>query len=300
MLQQFLSTLILFCLLALPAVYAQTPALNGGPMFECSGLPCVDIVTDKGKHLRMLVDTGNVNSLLDAAVAKDMGLTTTPVNGSDGKPVPGYSRTELNGVMLGDASLGTIKVLVMDIATDIKRDRVPLCDGTLAYTAFKNRLLELDYRKKNVRISAALTSDVKCPGFCGDLTYPTFGKQGPPIVVATGFTINQQPLTVQIDTLFSGTMLVYPPSVAKLGLTTQSGSNTQEFFPYTDDGVQMVKAQADTEAFGSHVLAKKVPVYFATPDVHLPDGLFDGTVGHELFKGIVLTLDFHSNHAWIS
>lgn len=269
-------------------------------MLECSGLPCVDIVTDQSKHLRMLVDTGNVNSILDTAVAQKMGLAITPVNGADGKPIDGYSQAALNGVMLGDASLGTVKVLVMDIATYIKRDRMPACAGALAYTAFKNRLLELDYRKKTVRMSAALTADIKCPGFCGDLTYPTFGKQGPPIVVATGFTINKQPLTVQIDTLFSGTMLVYPPSVAKLGLTGQSGSATKEFFPYTDDGVDMMKAEVDTEAFGPQLLVKKVPVFFATPSVHLQDGLFDGTVGHALFKGIVLTLDLHANHAWIS
>jgi len=269
-------------------------------MLECSGLPCVDIVTDQGKHLRMLVDIGDVDSVLDAAVAKDMGLSTTPVNGADGKPVSGYSQAALTGVMLGDASLGNVKVLVMDIATYIKGDRMPKCDGTLAYTAFKDRLLELDYKKKAVHISTILTQDLKCPGFCGDLSFPTFGKKGPPIVVTTGFMVNQQPLTVQIDTLFSGTMLVYPPSVARLGLAGQSSSATKEFFPYTDGGVDMIKSEAQTEAFGSRVLAEKVPVFFATPAVHLPDGLFDGTVGHALFKGMVLTLDLHSNHAWIS
>lgn len=269
-------------------------------MLECSGLPCVDIVTDQGKHLRMLIDAGDVSSVLDTAVAKDMGLTTTPVNGADGKPVPGYAKTELTGIMVGDASLGNVKVLVMDIATDIKRDRMPQADGTLAYTAFKDRMLELDYKKKTVHFSTPLTGDVKCPGFCGDITYPTFGKQGPPIVVSTGFTINQKPVTVQIDTLYSGTMLIYPTSVDKLGLSAQSTSSTQEFFPYTDGGVQMLKSEVDSEAFGSRTLAKNVPVYFATPDVHLPDGLFDGTVGHALFKGLVLTLDLHSNHAWLS
>jgi hypothetical protein len=286
--------------LAASAAFAQSPALSGGPMLECSGLPCVDIVTAEGKHLRMLVDTGNVNSVLDAAVAKDLGLTTTPINGSDGKPVTGYARAELNGVILGDAQLGNIKVLVTDLATYVKKDRLPASDGTLAYTAFKNRILQLDYRKKTVRLSEVLTKDVPCPVFCGDVTYPTFGKEGPPIVVATGFKINERLLTVQIDTLFSGTMLVYPTSVEKLGLNRQSASSKKEFFRYTDDGVDMIEADAQTEAFGSQILGQKVPVFFATPAVHLPDGLFDGTVGHGLFQGIVLTLDLHANHVWIS
>jgi hypothetical protein len=295
-----LFALILLCLAAFSSARALAPALQGGAMLECSGLPCVDIVTDQGKHLRMLIDTGNASSIVDTAVAKEIGLATTPVTGQDGKAVDGYARAALNGVMLGDAPLGTVKLLVADLAQYIKRDRVPKCDGTLAYTAFKNRLLELDYKKKTVRVSAALTADLKCPGFCGDITYPTFGKQGPPIVVATGFTVNAKPLTVQIDTLFSGTMLVYSPSVDKLGLTSQSASSEKEFFRYTDDGVDMIKSQADDESFGSHVLAKGAPVFFPTPDVHQPDGMFDGTVGHGLFKDIVLTLDLHANHLWIS
>lgn len=86
----------------------------------------------------------------------------------------------------------------------------------------------------------------------------------------------------------------------KLGLTTQSGSSAKEFFPYTDGGVDMIKAQAENEAFGSHILATSPAVFFATPAVHLPDGMFDGTVGHALFKDIVLTLDLHTNHVWIS
>jgi hypothetical protein len=290
----------LFCLLAVSLTHAQTPTLQGGAMLECSGLPCVEIVTSEGKHLRMLIDSGDSQSILDTAVAKAIGLTTTPVNGADGKPVEGYSQAQLNGVALGDAALGNVKVLVVDIATYIKQDRMPKCDGTLAYTVFKDRLLELDYKKKTVRTSAAITADLKCPGFCGDLTYPTFGQKGPHVLVATGFTVNRQPLTVQIDTLYSGTLLVFPPSVAKLGLTSQSNSATKEFFPYTDGGVDMMRAQVDDESFGSRVLAAQPPVFFATPAVHLPDGLFDGTVGHGLFKDIVLTLDLHANHVWIS
>lgn len=37
------------------------------------------------------------------------------------------------------------------------------------------------------------------------------------------------------------------------------------------------------------------PLYFATPKVHAPDGMFDGTVGAGLFAGHVLTFDFHAN-----
>ena len=274
--------------------------LRGGPLLDCSGLPCVEVTLASGKHLRLLIDTGNVASVLDKAVATDMRLETTPVMGSDGKPVVAYSRAVLPGVKIGDAFLGDVRILVMDLSDDIKRDRMPVSDGTLAYTAFKDRILELDYRRKTVRISEALHDPVSCPVFCGKLTTPTFGKKGPPILVATGFSINRHLITAQIDTLFSGTMLIYPTSVDKLGLMDAAKTTNKDFFKYTDDGVEMLKTIGPTESFGPRILAKDAPLYFATPEVHLPNGMFDGTVGHALFEHSVLTLDLHDMKVWMA
>ena len=274
--------------------------LHGGPMLDCSGLPCVEVTLAGGKHLHLLIDTGNVASVLNKTVAADLGLETAPVVGSDGKPVAAYSRAVLPGVEIGDAALGDVKVLVMDLSDDIKRDRMPVSDGTLAYTAFKDRILQLDYRQKTVKVSEALRDSVACPAFCGTLTTPTFGKKGPPILVATGYSLNGHDITAQIDTLFTGTMLIYPTAVEKLGLADAAKTTNKDFFKYTDDGVNMLKTSASTESFGSRTLAKDAPVYFATPEVHLPDGMFDGTVGHALFERSVLTLDLHDMKVWMA
>lgn len=284
----------------LGAAQTQGPVLRGSAMLSCSGLPCVDVTVGTGRHLRLLIDTGNVNSVLDTAVAKGLGLETAAVVGKDGKQVLGFQKAVLVGLKLGDAPLGDIKVLVMDLAADVKRDRMPAADGTLAYTAFKDRVLELDYMGQRVRLSEPLAGALPCKETCGTLTTPTFGKHGPPIVVATGFSLNQQPLTAQIDTLFSGTMLIYPASVDKLGLKQAALSQKKRFFPYTDDGVEMLEAEAKTETFGTRVLAHDAPLYFAGQAVHLPDGMFDGTVGQELFAHSVLTLDFHDMKVWIN
>ena len=291
-------------LLALHSVFCSLAVsqtnLRGGPMLDCSGLPCVEVTLASGRHLRLLIDTGNVSSVLNKAAATELGLETTPVIGADGKPVAAYRRAVLPGLKIGDAELGDARILVMDLSDDIKRDRMPACDGTLAYTAFKDRLLELDYRRKTVRLSSVLRASEPCPAFCGTLTTPTFGKKGPPILVATGFSVNGREITAQIDTLFSGTMLIYPTSVEKLGLTEAAQTTTKEFFKYTDDGVDMLKATAATESFGSRPLAENAPLYFATTAVHLPDGMFDGTVGHALFAGSVLTLNLHDMKVWMS
>jgi hypothetical protein len=62
----------------------------------------------------------------------------------------------------------------------------------------------------------------------------------------------------------------------------------------------MLEARSKTEAFGERVLGSGEPVYFATDAVHLPDGMFDATVGHALFQHSVLSLDFHDMKVWMT
>jgi hypothetical protein len=158
----------------------------------------------------------------------------------------------------------------------------------------------MDYKGRHVGLSELVKSDGPCPGFCGTITNPTFGKHGPPIVVATGFQLNGKEVAVQIDTLYSGTMLIYSTSVEKLGLSEQQNAAKKRLFPFTDGGVEMIEGTAMAESFGRRELKKDGAVYFATPKVHQPDGMFDGTVGHELFAGHVLTLDFHALRFWMA
>lgn len=284
---------------ALFSAKAQMPELRGGTMLDCAGLPCVDVALASGKHLKMLIDTGDVSSVLDAKVAKELGIAVSPVKDADGKDVPGYERALLAGAKLGDAGLGDVKVLVMDLSEMEAKDQIPKADGSLAYTAFKDRLLEMDYVGRRVQLSDVLSNGVACPGKCGELSTPTFGKKGPPILVATGFSVNGKAITAQIDSLFSGTMLIYPTSVEKLGLSAEAKSTKKEMFKYTDGGVDMFASTAGAEVFEGRVLAKDAALYFAGPEVHLPDGMFDGTVGHALMEHSVVMMDLKGMRVWL-
>src|SRR5271154_3778460 len=101
------------------------PELRGGAMLDCSGLPCVDVTLADGKHLKMLIDTGDVSSVLDTKVAKDLGLEVLPVKDGDGKDIPGYGKTVLHSLKVGDAGLGDVKVLVIDLAGYMSKDQMP-------------------------------------------------------------------------------------------------------------------------------------------------------------------------------
>jgi hypothetical protein len=295
---------VFLCCYLVPGVSAQAekPVLKGGAMLSCSGLPCVDISLKNGRHLHMLVDLGDADSIVDSAVAKDIGLSVKPALATDrnGKLVSSYGSALLEGVRLGDASLGDVPVLVTDLASRIKKGQIPPADGVLAYSAFHDRLLQMDFKRQTVRVSEPLTAKLACPGFCGDVTMPTFGKKGPPVLVTTGFSVNGKPITAQIDTLFIGTVVIYPDSVAKLDLQEENKAGLTQFFHYTDGGVSMREARIHTEAFGPKVLSHKAALFFATPQVHVPDGMFDGTVGLRLLIGHVITLDLHSQHFWIA
>ena len=94
--------------------------------------------------------------------------------------------------------------------------------------------------------------------------------------------------------MYSGTMLVYTASIEKLQLSEAAKTTKSRDFPFTDGGVKMKEAPAESEGFHGLMLSGRAPlVYFPTPDVHEPDGLFDATVGLELFYKAAVMFDFH-------
>lgn len=277
---------------------AGLPGLAHAKLTMCDGLPCVDAQV-QGKHLRLAIDTGNPNSALNVKAAVALGLALQPINGADGKPIAGFQKTSVSNVAIGDIAFKELKFLVIDLSSAISAKTFPDIDGTLAYGALKDRVVQLDYPGGVLGISEPLTSAAGCPAFCGDIALITFGHRGPPIVTTTGFSVNGKPVVVQVDTMFSGTMLIYPTSVDKLGLSAEAQSKNSQYFAFTDEGVDMFRAEAKQLGFGPRTLAAKAPLYFAGPKVHLPDGLFDGTVGAELLGTHRVTFDFHDNKFWL-
>lgn len=268
------------------------------PLADCSGLPCASFDLGQGKSATLMIDTGNNRGVLDTETAKSLGLELKPYVSRAGKTIDGVFTTRLADLKLGGQSLGEAELIVTDIKKDVADGSMPKSDGTISYTSFKDRVLTLDYRQNTLSFTEA-GAPVAAPAGSGDLTYPTFGQKGPPIVVASGFSVNGKPVSTQIDTLYSGSMLIYTASVVRLGLADEAASKKTRRFAFTDGGVDMIEGKADRESFAGKTLLSSAGLYFPTPDVHQPDGLFDGTVGAELFAEHRLTLDFHANKVWL-
>jgi len=262
------------------------------PLLDCEGLPCIEARIGSGPALKMGIDTGNADSVLDTRYAEAAGLKPTAAM-PPGAP-SGMFRTVIPSIRVGNVTLTNVGTLAMSLSDMISQNQMPHVDGTLAYTAFKDRILQIDFIARKVRISEVLTAPVACTGACDKISLIKFGKEGPPIVVADGFEINGKKASAQIDTMFSGSLLVYTASIEKLQLAGAAKTTKSRDFPFTDGGVKMKEALAEKESFRGLTLSGPAPlVYFPTPDVHEPDGLFDATVGIELFYKSSLTLNFH-------
>ncbi len=259
---------------------------------RCGGMICLPVTLADGTSHVLLLDTGNVNSWLLADTARTLGLELDPIE-QDGQAVPGVFRLGVQSVSLqGQPRSGKF------LAFDRKQagELPPGVEGALAYTLFKDKVLQIDYAHLTVRVLDPQHADTARSA--SELKLITFGKKGPPIVVGSGFSVNGKAVSVQIDTCFTGTLVVYDAAAGELGLQSAAARGRPRYFPYTDGGINMQEAPAEKVAFGAYVLLRPpASVYFpgtGNNPVHQPDGLFEATAGNALFVHSVVTLDFRT------
>lgn len=285
----FVSLLLLPLCAAQAAAAADAAALSYAP---CGGMICIPVTLADGKSHVVLLDTGNVNSWLLADTARALGLKAEPIE-QDGKTLAGLFRLGVQSVSLGGRTLSG-RFLALDKQ---QTGELPAgVEGALAYTLFKDKVVQIDFPHRALRIFEPQPSSGATAG--SELQLVTFGKQGPPVVVGRGFNVNGKAVSAQIDTCYTGTLLVYTDAIAALGLQRAAAQGRARYFPYTDGGVDMNEATTDSIAFGAYVLSPQPAiVYFpgmGSNPVHEPDGLFEATVGNALFAHSIVTLDFHA------
>ena len=259
---------------------------------RCAGMICMPVTLADGRTHVLLLDTGNINSWLLADTARALGLKLEPIE-QKGKTIAGISRLGTQSVSLqGQPLTGKFLAFGREQAGEIP----PGVEGALAYTLFKDKVLEIDYPHLRVRVLDPPHAGTPTAG--GALTLITFGKEGPPIVVGSGFSVNGRAVRAQIDTCFTGTLLLYDTAAGVLGLQGAATRGRPQYFPYTDGAVNMNVAAAGQVAFGAHVLLRQpASLYFPASgrnEVHQPDGLFEATAGNALFTHSVVTLDFRA------
>ena len=168
MLRKLLPIFCFAVLTALCVTYAHAQSAGGRkfaaevPLLDCDGMPCVEARIGNGPNLKMGIDTGNVDSVLDTPYAEAAGLKpTAPLPA--GAP-PGMYQTVIPSISVGNVKLANVGTLAMVLSDMISQNQVPHVDGTLAYTAFKDRILQIDFVGRKVRISEVLTAPDRLHG----------------------------------------------------------------------------------------------------------------------------------------
>jgi hypothetical protein len=143
---------------------------------------CIPVTLRNGRSDVLLLDTGNINSWLMADSAATLGLNLEPLV-HDGKSIPGVFRLGVQSVSLRGRTLtGQFLALTREEAGELP----PEVEGALAYTLFKDKVLQIDYPRRMVRL---LDSESQGSAAAGrELKLVTFGEKGPPIVVGRGFS----------------------------------------------------------------------------------------------------------------
>lgn len=275
------------------------------PLLDCGGLPCVEMSTPAGKTLKLVIDTAEPNSFLDLKPAQALSASLKPMKSENDADISQVQQTTVAGAQLGDLPMGDFPFMVLDNAPDAnapKGKTIPPfpADGALGFRGLNNRIVKLDYAHHIVRISEPLDAAQPCPQACTELVVKHFGGYGPVTLTTTGFSVNGQPLNVQLDTQFTGTMLIYPDFVKKLGLKKLAKSKHKEFFPFVQGGLSLAQAEGATEAWQTTQLGPSTPVYFFdSDDAHTNPVNFDATVGSGLFAQSVAVFDFKGKHFWV-
>jgi hypothetical protein len=170
-------------LLLFVGLFAAGAAESGGvpplvevPMLLCSGRPGVEVSVPNYPPFRMVVDTASETSCLDVVTAVDMGLDLKPLAPEEGKAGAARYAAIMKDVHLGDAALGDVSVVVMDLRPPRKDGTFPAAEGSLGVAVFSGRVLNLDFKARRVGISVVPKQDVQIPRSPGAPASPPFGK----------------------------------------------------------------------------------------------------------------------------
>jgi hypothetical protein len=129
-----------------------------------NGAPIVDVTIDKHVRARLAIDTGTNISFVSSTLASKARLTTSSINGLDGKPL---KVATIGALTVGEMPFVNGQFLVVESAkmeSDIGRD----IDGILGANAFGTNALQIDYTLKKVTLwtdGAMTPSDIEAAGF---------------------------------------------------------------------------------------------------------------------------------------
>jgi hypothetical protein len=227
-----------------------------------------------------LLDTGTTPSIIDAVLAKRLGLSA---RGAAGRGTDiGSTSTTAYPVTIRDLQVGALHVSRLDarslnIAATSKRIGVPLA-GVLGSNIFDGRVVQIDYPCRKISVLA----DALLAPFTA-----RFNEIADGWIVTNDFWVGSQRASAAIDTGDSGVAIVTGPGIEALHLQTAArAGKTVSSFSYGGRHSETLGVLHDVR-LGSRPLGTLTARFL--PEA---DNSFDVNIGNRLLQHFVVTFDY--------
>ena len=246
----------------------------------------------------MMLDTGADPSIVELGTAKSIGLKISAAGqqGSGGGADKNLAyETSLPLLQLGGLTASNVEALAMDLSKLSSALERPI-SGVLGYSLLKTRIVQIDYPKRRVRFYSS-------PPPCAGPAHPestsctTLSFRYKDDILATGVTVDDKPVTTNVDTGSNSNFQVAPGAVEKLGLgddvARAHASNSVGFngtLKNREGTVRNVKV--------GNISVNDPAVVFFGKGMGMDEEPWDLRMGNGFLKNYVVTLDYPDG--WIT
>ncbi|MDH3456263.1 MAG: retropepsin-like domain-containing protein [Gemmatimonadota bacterium] len=258
--------------------------------FERNQIILTVSMNDEGPFY-MFLDTGGNPSAVDLTAAREAGipLDTTAAGeaeGVGGEPIPIYA-AQITTLRLGETVVGDVDAVALSLNHISARLGRPL-HGVLGYSLLKDRIVQIDYRNRRIRIFADQPPEPQEGS--QRVSFPLQFRAGSTIPLLEDFYVNGQQLRVTLDTGSSLALELFPWAIEQLGLEQQWEQATASSVVGARGEAAVREGRVESVRIGSIELGEQ-PVVFAEKerDDSEREG---GNLGNALLKHFLLTLDY--------
>lgn len=247
----------------------------------------------------MFLDTGVDPSVIDIALAKQIGLEIEPIKhqgtGAGTEEIVGY-KTNLKQLEIGKLPATDILAVAVDLSKSAQRLGRPL-HGVLGYSFLENRIIQIDYLKRKVRIYevSPFSGSNSKKDEARRLILPMNFKKDDTIPVIEECYVNGKRIRVTLDTGSSLTLAIFPAAIKYLGLDENVKNATVDSAVGAGGAVDIRNGHVQSLAIGNMVLSSN-EVVFGVRGYGEKESLDirGGSLGNGTLKELVLTLDYRN------
>ena len=257
------------------------------------GVIRMDVDLGAAHAAKLVLDTGNPSSTIDLDAARSLGLTLDESKKrkmGTGPEAPEYYALTLPRVRLGSETFTGCVFVAAPLSATIADAYGITCDGTLGYGVFKDRVLQIDFPARKLRLlgsSPGATASSSAP-----IVWRPYQKGTPPLVTVDGLRIGgQMTVPAQVDTFLAGSLILFADKLA--GLETPGAKDVPGIY-FEQAKLPAARLKEAVSLCGATYPAGQ-PVYVAGKGARLPQTEIAAVLGNAFFQDSVLTFDFKND-----